>query len=437
MKKYRMPKPQPVRMSNRAVILRAPRWCRPAPLLACLLLMAGLSSCSSVGASNPKALSLASIFPTSGPEAGVGQSMQMAVNLAVAQNESLGNGYTLSITNIDEANGFIDQAVQTVASNPQSLGIVGPQDSQDALALLPTIEENSIATISPTTTLPALTDPAAATAEGVSFSTLHPSGTPNAFFRLPPSDTIAGKVAADVATATTQAKGLGARAVFIVDDGSASGKALAAAFKQELQADQGSVAGQASLATGTPAQDNTQAIVSAIVEADPDIVYFAGGIGAAATLRSALTLSGAPQLTILASGLVADDPAWSTAVGLPAASAYTSGILPAEDLSKLSGSRSFVTAYHTAYPGTSSLPESALAYDAAMDEISAIKSLIHAGKPVTRAAVRAAVASSSYPGITGTISFTPSGDNATPLQFSLYTCDQKGQWQYQTSFKNG
>src|SRR5271165_5446983 len=108
MKRYRMPKPHPVRLSNRTVILRAPRWRRPAPLLACLLLVAGLSSCSSSDTSNSKALSLASFFPTSGPEAGVGQSMQNAVNLAVSQNVSLGNGYTLSVTNIDEANGFID-----------------------------------------------------------------------------------------------------------------------------------------------------------------------------------------------------------------------------------------------------------------------------------------------------------------------------------------
>jgi branched-chain amino acid transport system substrate-binding protein len=181
--------------------------------------------------------------------------------------------------------------------------------------------------------------------------------------------------------------------------------------------------------------DNSQSIVSAIVEANPDIVYFAGGIGVGAELRSTLSLSGAPQLTILASGPIANDPTWGTAVGLPAASADTTGILPAQDLSKLPNTQDFVTALHTSYPGVSSPPESALAYDAAMDEISAIKSVIHSGKPVTRAAVLAAVASSQYSGISGKISFKQNGDNVTTLAFSLYTCDSKGNWHYQTSLK--
>ncbi len=409
---------------------------RLAPVMALLLLVAGLSGCSIASSVNPKALSIASIFPVSGPEAGVGQSMQNAVDLAVAQNESLGDGYTLSVTNVDEANGFVGQAVATLTSNPLSIGIVGPQDSQDALAILPSIESSGIATISPTTTLPGLTEASLATAEGVTFADIHPAGKPTAFFRLPPTDDLAGKVAADIATAPTKSNGLAANAVFIVDDGTASGKALAAAFKQELLANQGSVAGQASISLGPESQASTQSLVSAIVEADPDIVYFAGGIGAGAELRSTLSLSGAPDLTILASGLIADDPGWSTAVGVTPASASTTAILPAQDLSKLDGTQSFVVAYHTAYPGSSSLPESALAYDAAMDEIHAIKSVIQAGKPVTRAAVLAAVASKSYSGITGTISFNQNGDNTSTLDFSLYTCNQKGQWQYQTSLKS-
>jgi branched-chain amino acid transport system substrate-binding protein len=416
---------------------RRPRRLAPLLILAALL-VAGFSGCSILGngggPATDKLLSIAAVFPTSGAEAGVGQAMQNAVDLAVSQSSSLGDGYTLSVTNVDEANGFIDQAVQTVASNSLTMGIVGPQDSQDAVAMLPRIEASGIATISPTATLPGLTQANLASAEGISFTEMHPAGKPLAFFRLPPTDDIAGKVAADLAMAPQQSKGLAAHAVFIVDDGTASGKALAAAFKQELHANQGTVVGQESLTGG--ALDNSQSIVSAVVEANPDIVFYAGGIGAGAKLRSSLSLSGAPQLTMLASGPIADDPTWGTAVGLPAASAYTTGILPAQDLSKLPSTQDFVTAFHTNYPGVSSPPETALAYDAAMDEISAIKSVIHSGKPVTRAAVLAAIASSQYSGITGKISFNQNGDNATPLTFSLYTCDLKGSWQYQTSLKS-
>jgi branched-chain amino acid transport system substrate-binding protein len=400
-------------------------------LLTALLLALCLSACSTGGnTTNDKALTLASIFPTSGAEAGVGTSMQDAVDLAVQQNASLGKGYTLAAVNVDEANGFMDQAVRALAANNQTVGIIGPLDNSDALVMLPSVEANGIATISPSATLPGLTQASAASAEGLDFASLHPSGKPAAFFRLPQTDTALGKVAADVAAASVQNQGLEAQSAFLVDDSTASGKAQAAAFKAEFQADRGSVVGQQSLLAGT--QDNTQAIVSAIVEAAPSIVFFAGSITAGAELRSTLTLSGVP-LPLLTVGPVADDPSWSKAVGLPAAAALTTALLPAEDLSKLAKTKDFVVAFHTAYPGTSSLPEAALAYDAAMDEISAIRSLIDSGKPVTRAAVLAAVASTPYTGITGSIKFNQNGDNTTPPSFSLYTCNNKGAWQYQAT----
>ena len=400
-------------------------------LLTALLLVLCLSACSTGGnTTNDKALIIASIFPTSGAEAGVGTSMQDAVDLAVQQNASLPNGYTLSAVNVDEANGFMDQAVKSLAANNLTLGIIGPLDNQDAVAMLPSIEANGIATISPSATLPGLTESSAAAAEGLDFASLHPSGKPTAFFRLPQTDAALGKAAADVAAASTQKNGLEAQSAFLVNDGTASGKAQAAAFKAEFGANQGSVVGQAAMLAGT--QDNTQAIVSAIVEAAPSIVFFAGSIAAGAELRSTLTLSGVP-LPLLTVGPTADDPSWSTAVGLAAASTNTTALLPAEDLSKLAKTKSFVVAFHTAYPGTSSLPETALAYDAAMDEISAIKSLINSGKPVTRAAVLAAVASTPFTGITGSIKFNQNGENTTPPSFSLYSCNSKGAWQYQAT----
>ncbi len=399
-----------------------------------LLLVVWLSACNSSTGSS-KALSIATVFPVTGAESAVGLAMQHAVDLAVQQNASLPGGYTLSVTHVDESGGFTDQAVGSLATNSQIMGIVGPLDSQDAVAMLPGIEQNGIVTISPSATLPGLTQSDQAATEGLPFAQLHPSGKPVAFFRLPQTDIAIGKAAANVAVASQQAHGLAAHSVFIVDDGTASGKAQATAFKQELLAKGGSFAGQQSMNIETVGvgQDNTQSVVSAVIEANPDIVFFAGGITACAALRNTLSLTGAPQVPILATGPIADDPSWGTSVGVVAAAGYTTALLPAQDLSKLSGAKDFTTAYHTAYPGEDPLPEGALAYDAAMDEISAIKSLLAANKPVTRAAVLAAVASAKYSGITGTLSFDQNGDNTTPIGFSLYSCDTKGNWTYQAS----
>jgi ABC-type branched-subunit amino acid transport system substrate-binding protein len=72
-----------------------------------------------------------------------------------------------------------------------------------------------------------------------------------------------------------------------------------------------------------------------------------------------------------------------------------------------------------------------MAYDAAMVEITAIENLIHANKPVTRAAVRDQVAAISYPGASGTIAFDANGDNTHPV-FSVYVVDATNPsvWRY-------
>jgi len=401
---------------------------RLAPLLV-LLLGIWLSACAPA-ARPDKTLTLAVIFPASGADAAVGAAMQRAVALAVTQNASLPNGYTLTLTTIDEASLPGDEAASSLAADSHVMGIVGPFDSQTAAAMLPVVEQNGITTISPTATLPGLTQSGQATTEGLTFAQLHPTGKPNVFFRAPQTDNAAGKVAADLAVAPASAHGLAAHTIFIVDDSTPSGKALAAAFKQELVVKHGAVAGQKSL-TADP-QDNAQTIVSAIVEAAPDAVFFAGGIAPGADLRSTLTLTGVPQLPILTVGPIAGDPTWSATVGVVPAAAYTSAILPAPDLSTIASAKTFTSAYQSAYPNQDLLPQSAIAYDAAMDEITAIKALLTGGQPVTRAAVRAAVAATKYPGITGTFAFDVNGDNTTALAYSLYTCDLKGTWHYQT-----
>jgi branched-chain amino acid transport system substrate-binding protein len=401
-------------------------------LLLAVMLAAGLTACSGDKTAD-SAFTIATILPMSGADAPLGQAIQRAVDLAVQQNATLGGGHRLTVTHVDEVAGALDQDAATLVADQRVVGIVGPLASESAVTLLPIVGQQSIVTISPGATLPGLTQADQAKAEGLDFAQLHPKGTPAAFFRLPQTDRTAGKVAADLAVATTQAQGLAAHAVFIVDDGSLSGKTLAAAFSQELHARQGTVAGQSSIALTTP--DSAQAAVSAIIEANPDLVFFAGGTTTGAELRATLSLTGAPGLVILTAGPIADHPGWASAVGMPAAAANTTALLPAQDLSALSGAKDFVAAYRAAYPGAEPLPQSALAYDAAMDEIAAIKSLIASGKPVTRAAVRAAVATAKYAGITATLAFNANGENTTPISFSLYTCDLKGVWHYQRSLK--
>ncbi len=409
------------------MIARSRQAWRLAPLLV-ILLMAGLPACSLWGA---QTLTIATIFPAMGPDAAVGQAMERGVDLAVKQNAALAKGYKLTVAHVDETGAPGDQIASAAAANLQVMGIVGPFASQTAVAMLPVIAARGLATISPTATLPGLTVADAAAAEGLPFAKLRPHGKPIAFFRLPETDAAVGKVAADLALAPAQDHGLAAGSIFIVDDGALEGKALAAIFAREISARHGTIAGQQSIVVDAP--DSMQSTVTAIIEAHPDVVFFAGATAVGAQLRSTLSLTGAPQLVILTAGPIANDPGWSTAVGVAAAAAFTTAILPAQDLAALVSAKRFVAAYRSAYPGKDLLPQSALAYDAAMDEIAAMKSLIHAGKAVTRSAVLTAVASAKYGGVTGTIAFDTNGDNTAPIGFSLYTCDLTGVWSYRTS----
>lgn len=403
--------------------------------LVTVLLVAGLAGCSiGIGApTRDKTLAIATILPTSGPDAAIGQAMQQAVDLAVKQNATLGNGFTLTAVHADEASDEPAAAVSSLAGNQRVMGIVGPLDSQSAAAMLPGVEQSGIVTISPGATLPGLTQPDQAAAEGLQFGQLHPQGKPIAFFRLPETDTAAGKAAADLAVAPDKTHGLAAQSVFVVDDGTPSGKALAGAFTQELKAKRGTAAGRQTLQLGVP--DSAQAVVTAIIKATPDLVFFGGGSAAAAQLRGTLSLTGAPDLAILMVSQAAGHPDWSTAVGVAAAAANTTALLPAPDLSTLDGAKDFVSAYQAAYAGQAPLPQAALAYDAAMDEIAAIKSLVGSGTQVTRSAVLAAVAAAKYAGVSGTLAFDAHGDNTTALGYSLYTCDAQGAWRFVTALK--
>jgi branched-chain amino acid transport system substrate-binding protein len=403
---------------------------RQAPALMIALLAGWLAACS-VGPSANHTILLVTIFPASGASGAIGQSMTRAVDLAVKQNAALGGGYTLTDSHVDESSVTVGSDAAQAVTNAQVMGVVGPFDSLAAVAALPALAQAGVVTISPTATLPGLTKADQATTEGLTISQWRPQGKPISFFRLTADDNAIAAAAADLALASPQAHGLGSHSVYVVDDGSPSGKAQSAAFQAELKTGHGTVAGSRSVALGD--EISVQTAVSAIIEANPDCVFFAGDLAVAADLRRTLTQTGAPQLGILTAGAAANDPAWGGAVGGAVLSGYTTGLLPAQDLTKLPGARAFETAYQSAYPSATITSQSALAYDAAMDEIHAIKTLIAAQKAPTRAAVLSAVAAAKYAGVTGQIAFDKNGDPVTTTGFAVYTCDTKGVWSYQTT----
>jgi ABC-type branched-subunit amino acid transport system substrate-binding protein len=373
-------------------------------------------------------LTIGTVLPETGPDAAIGLAMEHAVDLAVTQHAKIAKGYRLTATHADEEAAGLSATVRSLTANQQVLGIVGPFDGQDVAAMTAALAAQHLVAISASETLAGSAQAAPAPPKGSTTSA--PSVS---MLSLLPRGPAAGQAAADLAVATQSAHGFAASAVFVVDDGSAFGKATSAAFAQELKAKHGSVAGQQSIAAADPL--SVQKIVSAIVAAQPDLVFFAGGTEAGAALRGTITLTGVPQIPMLAVGPMADNPGWAAAVGDARATGNVASLLPAPDLSALPAANAakanaFVAAYQKAYPGDQVLPQSALAYDAAMAEITAIQSRLQPDMAPTRAAVLAAVASAHYTGVTGTLTFDQTGALAAPSSFSLYTFGSKGAWQF-------
>lgn len=392
-----------------------------------LVAIASVATCGGKGSSTNQQLSIATIMPTTGIDAAIGQAIDRGVDLAIQQNATLGQGYHLTATHIDATSPDLAALTTKAVADPQIMGIVGPLDSQTVIQTLPITAPAHIAMISPGATLPGLTQSAEATKESVDFAKLHPDAKQTTFFRIPTDDNAIGKVAADVANASPDANGLGAQSCFVVNDGSASGAALTAAFVAEFQAKAGTITGTQTLTMSST--DSAQAIVTAIIEANPDLIFYGGALDGAAKIRATLSLSGAQVKPLMTAGITANAPDWADAVGNVAAAKNTFTLTPARELSQTPQAQTFFTQYQAAYPGQVILAQSAMAYDAAMAEITAIKALLAAKKPVTRAAITTALAATPYVGITGTLTFDATGTNTTASGYSRYSWSAQG-WHF-------
>jgi branched-chain amino acid transport system substrate-binding protein len=377
-------------------------------------------------------LTLGVVLPLSGPDGQLGVAMERGVELAVRQNRVPAKGYQFAVSKVDEASATVGHDVSALAADKTVTGVIGPLESTTAGTLAPLVEQQHLATISMGVLLSSLTQPTPAEPDGVSYPSLGSNGGVLAVFQLVPAAVVA-KEAAAVAVAPSSAKGLGAHSIFVVGDGTPAGQQLSTAFVQALGSAGGSSVGTATVTPGDTQSAQVAAI--AIIRADPDAVFYAGGTQAGAALRAALSLTGAPQMTILTTAPIAANPGWSADVGQSAAAANTLAVLPAQPAANSTSAMAFAAAYHTAF-GADAPPQAAMAYDAAMDEIAAVKGLLAAGKQVTRAAVLARVASTPYSGVTGTLAFDANGAPKTQPAYGVYSCDATGTWK-QIATKQG
>ncbi|HLJ81165.1 MAG TPA: branched-chain amino acid ABC transporter substrate-binding protein [Ktedonobacterales bacterium] len=407
-----------------------------AVVIGATLALSALAGCgSSGGGTSTTNLVIVTELAVSGTDAGAQLPTQYGADLAIQQNANLGSGYHLSVKHDNyEGTSGVDASIASNnvtqdAQDPTVIAIMGPFNSGVAKVVIPITTKAHLVMISPANTNPGLTKQQYAQANGINFTELHPAGFPEAYFRLPGTDDVQGKVDAQIAAAAP----VNAKAVYVVDDDTTYGIGLANYFVSNFTASGGTIAGRTSI-TATQAS-SFPSLAATIKSKNPDAVFF-GGVtsGGGGLLKKDLVAAGYTNPMVGGDG-IAEDPAWITAAGATASSG-TYGTVMAPDASTFTAgpAATFLSQYKAAFPGKDITPYSAMAYDATMIEIKAIKSLISAGKSVTREAVRAAVAGIQYTGVTGNLSFDANGDNAGQKVYSVYWIDAStnGQWAFKS-----
>jgi branched-chain amino acid transport system substrate-binding protein len=386
--------------------------------LAALAGCGGTSSSAASACSGP--LKIVTEFAVSGTDAGAQLPAQYGVDLAIQQNSNLGHGCTLAFQHDNyEGTSGVDPSVGAAnatadVSDPSIIAMVGTFNSGVAKVVIPIATRAKLAMISPANTNPGLTLSQYATANGIDFATLHPANFSEAYFRIPGNDVVQGKVDAQIAAAAP----INCKAAYFVDDDSTYGIGLANYTTSTFTSNGGSSLGRSSI-QATQAS-SFPSLAASIASKHPDCVFLdgvtSGGLG---LLKKDLVAAGYKGPAVGGDG-IAQDPSWFTAAGDAAVNSFGSVMAP--DTSQLTSGAGakFLSDYKAAFPGKDITPYTAMSYDAAMIEITAIKNVIAAGKTVNRENVRAAVQSISYAGITGQISFDANGDNAGNRVYSIY-----------------
>jgi branched-chain amino acid transport system substrate-binding protein len=356
--------------------------------------------------------------------------LQRAVTLAVNQNQQLGKGYQLQLSTYHDppvsAGGPATGAhnVEQIAQNPCMVGMVGPFLSDVAAAEMPIAANAGLVMISPTNTFSGLTVRDYAATDGYSFDQLHPPGKPITYFRIAPTTVIEGAVDAAF---TFQA--LGVRSTYVVSDRTPYGEELVAGFTQRFEVKGGTIVRSEGIPDGNASV--LADLAARIAATNPEAVFYGGYTGSGAELKAQLVQRGYTG-PFVAGEDIAFNPYFVTQAGANAANGtFASDTAVNLGYATSDAAARFIRAYtaHYPYPGEEYLtPGTAEAYDAAMVLITAIKQVIQAGQPVTRAAVLEQVRNIQYTGVIGPISFDEHGDIVHGA-FTMYTV-QAGQWVY-------
>lgn len=356
-------------------------------------------------------------LPLTGADASAAQLILNGVLLALKTANETGSlkGVRLEplvLNNATSTAGQYDPAqaatnARKLVGNPKVLVNIGPEMSGSGKAMAPILSMGSLATITPSSTSPSITDPALA-------AEFDPSGKP-IYFRTVTTDAYQGPGMADYFVEVLKLK-----TVYILDDGGAYGVGLADAFEARAKQKGLTILGRDRL--DPKANDYTGAITK-LKSTNTASLYY-GGVMQAGVKLVKQSYNIVPHI-IKAGGDGIASPEMVTAAGFPAAEGwYYTNASP-----HLAGTKALEdwTALYTRTYNVQPSDYAITAYDATLVAVAGIQAVIDSGKDLTKANVRDAIQNVSLNTLQGPVSFDKNGD-LTNHSVSVF------QFHYNTAF---
>jgi branched-chain amino acid transport system substrate-binding protein len=307
-------------------------------------------------------------------------------------------GYHLNVLMLDDGTataGQYDPAqgatnARRMVADPTCVAALGPMSSTPGKAMAPIFSQGGLATITPTSTNPDITDP--------KFASLYRPAGKAIYFRTVTTDAFQGPNMANYFADTLKVK-----TVYGLDDSGAYGIGIATAFEAQAKKRGIEVLGHDRL--DPKAADYTPAITK-IKSLNAQAIYYGGDAQAGVKLAKQ-SYDLVPNL-IKAGGDGMYGPSILSGAGFPAAAGwYATVACPhmMEDAQLQPWVKRF-----TAKTGRQPSDYSITAYDAAQVVIDAIERVAKSGKPVNRENVRDAIQATNLKTLQGTVSFDDNGD---------------------------
>ena len=277
-----------------------------------------------------------------------------------------------------------------MVSDKEVVAAIGPMMSGAGKAMAPILSQGDLATITPSSTNPDITDP--------KFAAQYKPAGKAIYFRTVTTDAYQGPNLANYFAEVLKVK-----SVYILDDSGAYGVGIADSFQKRAEEKGIKVLGRDRL---DPKAADYTTILTKIKAANPDALYY-GGVGQAGVKLAKQAYDIVPKM-IKGGGDGMYSSEMLSAVGFPAAAGWYATIA-SPHVTGEKAADAWMKTYSTKYNMT---PDdyAITAYDAGLVIADAIRRLVADKKPINRDTVRDYIQSSNVKTMQGPVSFDANGD---------------------------